>query len=121
MGLPMRSALGILLVLSAAAQGAKQSAWDSFRGPAGSGVADGAKLPAEAGPKTNVVWKSAMPPGHSSPVIAGGVLYVTAAEGGKLLTVALDTATGKERWRRGAPRSRVTKVRAKNTEASPTP
>ena len=49
------------------------------------------------------------------------MLFVTAADGGKLLTIALDAASGKERWRHQAPRSRSTKIRAKNTEASPSP
>ena len=55
--------------------------WMQFRGPNGSGVGDATRLPSEFGPEKNVVWKTAVPPGHSSPVIAGDLIFLTAAEG----------------------------------------
>jgi outer membrane protein assembly factor BamB len=48
-----------------------------------------------------------VPPGNSSPVIAGDRIFLTAHEGGKLFTLALDRASGKILWRREAPRPRV--------------
>src|SRR5262249_33502935 len=56
--------------------------WPSFRGPAASGVDDGAALPTtwnvETG--TNIRWKTPIPgTGHSSPVVAGNRLWVTSA------------------------------------------
>jgi len=56
------------------------SEWPQFRGPNASGVSDAAKLPAEFGPDRNVVWKTPMPPGNSSPAIAGDKIFLTAIE-----------------------------------------
>ena len=85
------------------------------------GIQDGAKLPAELGGARNVVWKTALPPGYSSPVLSGDRIFLTAFEGEKLLTIALDRKTGQERWRRESPRDRREKVDQRNGPASPTP
>lgn len=112
--------------------------WTQFRGPNGSGVAPEARnLPVEFGPSKNVVWRTDLPPGHSSPVIAGDRIYLTAAEGerlvdagrekvaddgsGKLLTLCLDRRTGKILWRREAPRGRRERFQPTNSAASPSP
>ena len=70
--------------LSAAALAALCSGaeWSQFRGPNAAGVADAAKLPVQFGPAKNVIWKTPLPPGHSSPVIWGHRIFLTAAEGG---------------------------------------
>src|SRR5437016_2952839 len=57
-------------------------AWPRFRGPDGSGVADGQKPPVEFGPDKNVKWKVPCPGGLSSPVVAGDLLVLTAFDGG---------------------------------------
>jgi lysophospholipase L1-like esterase/outer membrane protein assembly factor BamB len=95
--------------------------WARFRGPNGIGVQDSGALPAELGATRNVVWKVALPPGYSSPVVSGDRIFVTAAEGEKLLTIALDPATGREQWRRESPRERREKLDKRNGPASPTP
>jgi hypothetical protein len=59
-------------------------AWPQFRGPGGSGVADGQKPPVEFGPTRNLKWKVQAPPGLSSPITAGDLLVITAFEDGKL-------------------------------------
>ncbi len=95
--------------------------WGQFRGPNGSGVGSATGYPVEFSPTRNVVWKSAIPYGQSSPVIAGTRLYLTASEPGRLLTLCFDTATGKELWRRAIPRDQFTKTYKANDPASPTP
>jgi outer membrane protein assembly factor BamB len=95
--------------------------WPRFRGPNGSGVQDSARLPAQLGATHNVVWKVALPPGYSSPVVSGDRVFVTAFEGEKLLTIALDRARGQEVWRRESPRDRKEKLDRRNGPASPTP
>src|SRR4051812_45268450 len=80
--------------------------WPQFRGPNASGVSEETNLPIEFGPDKNVVWKTALPPGNSSPAIAGNRIYVTAVENDKLFTIALDRATGRILWRRESPRPR---------------
>ncbi len=121
----------LLLVLPLVAQ------WPQFRGPNGSGVARARGLPVRFGPATNVVWKVDLPPGHSSPVIAGDRIFLTAAEGetladagrekvadtgtGRLLTLCLDRRTGAVLWRREAPRPRRERFQPTNSAASPSP
>ena len=64
--------------------------WSQFRGPNASGVSDDTNLPVNFGPDQNVVWKTALPPGHSSPVLAGDRIFITAHETGKLFVICLD-------------------------------
>ena len=89
-----------------------------FRGPNGSGVANEKNLPVEFGPEKNLVWKTPLPPGHSSPVLMGNRIYLTGFEGEKLFTFALDRATGKIQWRREAPRERKQALHKSNSPAS---
>ncbi len=95
--------------------------WPRFRGPNGSGVAETKGLPAEFGPGKNVAWKTALPPGHSSPIVSGDRIYLTAFEGDTLLTIALERSTGKIVWRRPCPRTRKELLDKLNSPASPTP
>ena len=74
-------------------------AWPQFRGPGGSGIADGQKPPVELGPEKNVKWKVPVPAGLSSPIVAADKLVITAFDSGKLYTVAYRRVDGKEAWR----------------------
>ncbi len=42
------------------------NAWNRFRGPNGSGVIRVSELPTVFGPDQNLIWKTTLPPGHSS-------------------------------------------------------
>ena len=98
------------------------NAWSQFRGPNGAAVAVGGQpLPTEIGPKQYVVWKTALPPGHSSPVVHGERIYLTAVDGKKLVTIALDRKTGKEVWRTEAPHQGLEKVHKIGSQAQSTP
>lgn len=97
------------------------SDWDRFRGPNGSGVNEAHGLPVEFGVDKNMRWRVALPPGHSSPILVGDRIFLTAYEGEKLLTFSLDRATGKILWRREASRERTTKIDNRNSPASPSP
>ena len=108
----------LLALLLAAGEG---DDWPRFRGPNGTGLQDGGSLPAQLGATRSVVWKTALPPGYSSPVVSGDRIFLTAFEGEKLLTIALDRASGQERWRRESPRVRTEKLDRRNGPASPTP
>ena len=93
-----------LAVFASIGMGAdKPLAWPQFRGPGGSGVADGQKPPVEFGPDKNVKWKVPVPSGFSSPIVAGDNLILTAFDKGKLFTIAYRRADGKEMWRSEAP------------------
>jgi outer membrane protein assembly factor BamB len=95
--------------------------WPRFRGPNGAGVADGAALPGELLPTKNALWKIALPPGYSSPVIFGDRIYLTAFEGDALLTLCLRRSDGSTLWRREAPRPRKESLDDRNGPASPSP
>jgi outer membrane protein assembly factor BamB len=95
--------------------------WPQFRGAAGTGVSASKNLPVQLGPEKNVVWQTALPPGHSSPVLVGNSIFLTAFEDKKLLTLRLERSSGKILWRREAPRDRFEPFQQTNTPASPTP
>src|SRR5258708_37794204 len=96
-----RSPFLILSVLTTALIPASE--WPQFRGPNASGVSDETNLPVEFGPDRNVVWKTAGPPGNSSPSVAGDKIFLTPVEHDKLFTMPLARATGRILWRREAP------------------
>jgi hypothetical protein len=55
--------------------------WPQFRGPNGSGLCPSCgQLPTEFGPQKNVLWKTELPVGKSSPVLAGDRIFLTASE-----------------------------------------
>ena len=109
--------LSVAAALGAAAVQAGDPGWPQFRGPAGAGIADDAKLPAEIGPTKNVKWKVGVPAGFSSPVVAGDRIVLTGFDNGKLYTIAYDRADGKEAWRAEAPAKTIEPYH--KTEGSP--
>jgi outer membrane protein assembly factor BamB len=111
-------ALPLLCVL---ASGSASGQWSQFRGPNGSGVDSAAGYPVEFSPSKNAVWKTAVPYGQSSPVVAGGHVYLTASENTRLLTICLDARTGREAWRREIRRARSATIFRANDPASPSP
>ena len=115
----MRDSLPVFAALLA--MSAVAADWPRFRGPNGLGVSDTTGLPAEFGLDKNLIWKTPLPPGHSSPILAGDRIFVTAYEGDMLLTFSLDRATGKVLWRRESPRDRKDPVDPRNSPASPSP
>ena len=121
-----RSVLFALLLLAGALAGPRASAepggWPRFRGPNGQGVAtDTAKPPAEFGVGKNLAWCVDLPPGHSSPVVSAGQIFLTAFQDGKLETICLDAAGGKILWRRPAPAEKMEDVHSSNSPAASTP
>lgn len=95
--------------------------WRQFRGPNAAGVSDSKGVPVEFGPARNVVWKTALPPGKSSPVFADGRIFLTAHEGEKLVTLAVDRGSGRLLWRKEIDRNRQERRNKLNDAAAPTP
>lgn len=116
--------LPVLVSLSARAEGQD---WPEFRGPTGQGHSLEQGLPLEWSESRNVLWKTPVAGrGWSSPVVAGGRVWVTTSteERGtaSLRALAFDSQTGREVvnaeiFRIGG--ARLTNV--KNSHASPTP
>ena len=117
----VRQTVYVGLLCAVLGAGTVHGQWPQFRGPNGSGLGSAAGYPVAFSPSKNVLWKTAIPAGQSSPVVAGGHLYLTANEGDRLLTICLDATTGRELWRREITRARATKVYHANDPASPTP
>lgn len=87
--------------IPAAAQEADE-AWPQFRGPHATGMATVAGAPPiEFGPTKNLLWKTPLPPGHSSPAVWRNRIFLTAvdADSRTLETIALDRANGRIVWR----------------------
>ena len=113
--------LALLFVLCTLTTVIANDEWSQFRGPNGNGVSATTGLPAEFGPNKNVVWKTALPPGHSSPVLTRDRIFVTAHDSNALFVIALDRQTGKILWQKQVPRNKVGKFQNVNGPASPTP
>ncbi len=112
----MRSFLSLLFALNVAG-----ADWSQFRGPGGAGVCACKGVPAEFGPEKNVLWKTALPIGNSSPVIAADRIFLTASAGDELLTMCLSRTTGGELWSRSITAVRKEALHTLNHRASPTP
>src|SRR5689334_16229352 len=95
--------------------------WSQFRGPNGTGVSETKGLPTEFGPTKNVVWKTELPAGHSSPVLTNDRIFVTAHTKEKLFVICLDRQTGKILWQREVPHAHEGRLQNPNSPASPSP
>jgi outer membrane protein assembly factor BamB len=110
-----------LLLALALASFVSGEEWSQFRGPNGTGVSATTGLPETFGPSKNVVWKTALPSGHSSPVLTNNRIFVTAHDKDKLFVISLDRATGKIVWQKEVPRRQTGRLQNVNGPASPSP
>ncbi len=63
--------------------------WPQWRGPGGQGVSHETTLPTDWQPDRNIAWKTALPgSGHSSPVVWGDRVFLTAAIEGEVVAGA---------------------------------
>ena len=96
--------------------------WAQFRGSSGTALAaTNDKLPADIGPDKHVVWRTELPPGHSSPILVGNRIFVTAVRDKKLLTIGLDRATGKVQWEAEAPYEKLEAIHSIGSHAQSSP
>jgi outer membrane protein assembly factor BamB len=117
-----RVSSSIVAILSVAVL-ASASDWPQFRGPHGTGcAATDDPLPVEIGPQAqSLVWKTDLPPGHSSPVVMGDRIFLTGERDGKLLTFGLDRESGKVLWEREAPYQTLEEIHNIGSHAQCTP
>lgn len=100
---------------------AASSEWDRFRGPNGTGISADTNIPVEFGTATNVVWKTDLPDGNSSPVFGRDAIFVTGYECEKLFTISLDRESDRVKWRCEIERKRQGSLRNPNKPAAPSP
>jgi len=113
----------LLLSLAANGQQAKDQ-WNHFRGPNGQGVAPADQIPVHFSPETSVLWKTFVPPGHSSVVIWDNRIFLTASEPAnekELITLAIDRRDGKIIWRKVVQAETQMRFHPLNNAASSTP
>jgi outer membrane protein assembly factor BamB len=112
---------------TAAARSSPPEDWPQFRGPGGQGQSSERGLPLQWSESENVAWKVPIPGrGWSSPVVAGGRVWLTTATAIKrdtsLRLMAFDAATGRVALDVEVFKLRGTELlNAKNSHASPTP
>src|SRR4051794_40099698 len=106
----------LLLVWTASAQ-----EWTRFRGPNGSGVSSDSGFPTEFSKSKNLVWRTPLRAGKSSPVLTRRHVFTTAFENGKLFTQCFARETGKLLWERSVDRARVEPANTLNHPAAITP
>ena len=112
----------IVIAILALASSASAADWPQFRGPSSSGIGDG-KPPVEFGPSQNVLWKTAVGSGLSSPIVAKGRIFLTDFDRAtkQLATLCIDQRTGKILWRREVTPAELEKVHEIGSPAAPTP
>lgn len=125
-------ALGFLFAGASAAAAAenesklalqKPVAWSQFRGPNGSGLADAqGDVPVEFGSKKNVLWKTPIVAGGSSPCIWGNRIFLTTFDGEtkKLEVLCLARNDGTILWQVDVQAEEIEKVHASSSPASGT-
>jgi outer membrane protein assembly factor BamB len=106
--------------------------WPQFRGPTGQGHSSAQGLPVEWSETQNVLWKVPVGAGWSSPVIAGGRVWLTAVNATRtergddsnisLRLVGLDMVSGREVVNVEVFKLQYPEpINVKNSRASPTP
>ncbi|HMB28519.1 MAG TPA: PQQ-binding-like beta-propeller repeat protein, partial [Blastocatellia bacterium] len=112
----------ILSTFAGATQNSGKAWWPQFRGPNSSGLGEG-KPPVNFGPDQNVLWKTAVGPGLSSPIIWEGRIFLTEFDrvSKRLATLCIDRRTGKILWRRAVSPEQIEKVHEISSPAGSTP
>lgn len=80
-------------------------------------------LPGDFEKDARQLWKTELPPGHSSPCVIGDSIFITTfdKETKELATVALDRKSGTIRWRQVVPTKEIEAVHATGSPATATP
>ena len=120
MHLPFRRT-GLLLLALLFASTLRAEDWSRFRGPNGSGISKDVGFPTEFGPNKNLIWKSRVRLGKSSPVLTEKHLFLTGHADDKLYTQCFDRQTGKLLWERSIDRQRKPLIHKLNEPAAITP
>jgi outer membrane protein assembly factor BamB len=113
------------VALSSFGSAAQQSGklwWPQFRGPNSSGVGTG-RPPVHFGPDQNVLWKTAVAAGLSSPIVWDDRIFLTEFDQAnkQLSTLCIDRRTGKILWRRTVAPEQIEKVHELSSPAGATP
>jgi outer membrane protein assembly factor BamB len=108
-------------VLSFDAQSAETAAY--FRSNHGLADASNGALPSQFDSPEALRWRVPLDPGHSTPIVAGGRIYLTSyhADARQLTALALDAETGRILWKNGVTVEQVEQTHALGSPATATP
>jgi outer membrane protein assembly factor BamB len=98
--------------------------WPQFRGVNSSGLADeSAKPPVQFGPDQNLLWKVALPAGHSSPCIWDDNIFLTGyiKDKSELQTICINRNTGTMNWKQSIYPEKIEEFHAISNAATATP
>ena len=95
--------------------------WTRFRGPNGSGVSKDSGFPVEFDKTRNLIWRTPVRAGKSSPVLSEHHVFITGFEKEKLFTECFDRLTGKLLWERSEIRTVKPEGNLLNNAAAITP
>ena len=95
--------------------------WTRFRGPNGSGVSQDKGFPTEFSKAKNLLWRTPVRAGKSSPVLTSQYIFLTGCEKDKLFTQCFHRDTGKLIWERPEVRTRKEVGNLLNHPAAITP
>jgi outer membrane protein assembly factor BamB len=79
----------VLLALALTTASVNAENWPQWRGPGGQGISSEAAVPTQWSSGKNIVWKTEVPPGHSSPIVWNTRIFLTAAIEGDVLPGAM--------------------------------
>lgn len=122
----MRTSLIPVLTLAVLSSMLRAEDWPAWRGPRGDGSSLETNLPTQwdGASGHNIAWKSAITgSGYSSPIVSGGVIFVTACEQEQQQRVlhCLDRKTGSQVWKRTVVTAPLEGMHKLNSYASGTP
>lgn len=97
--------------------------WPQFRGSNSAGVDEGIAPPVEFGPDKNLMWRSEIGNGHSSPCIVSESIFLTTFNKveERLEVIRVNQADGQVLWRRTIPAAEIEKGHPSFSPASSTP
>jgi outer membrane protein assembly factor BamB len=90
--------LGALAAVLMVAEGSRGQEWTQWRGPARDGSVAAESAPERWPGSFRPAWRVEVGEGYSSPVVAGGRVFVHARRDPNEIVVALDLATGRVLW-----------------------
>jgi len=113
-----------ILLASVTSQQVLAENWPAWRGPRGDGTSLETNVPTQWSPTQNIVWKTELPgAGHSSPIVWGSRVFVTAALPGKQerALLCLERKTGRILWQQTVLTAPLEAKQSDNSYASGTP
>lgn len=116
----MIEALCLSLVLLQDEADERAHPWNRFRGPNGTGLAaDEAEYPTRLDPEQNALWRTALPPGKSSPILSESGVFLTGHAEGQLYVLGVERSDGSVRFRTPLEPAREGFLDQRNGPASP--